>query len=252
MTIKNKTKDKANRNIKRIHFHIVSIFPDMVDSYFSESIISRAIKNKIINIHKYYLRDYTKDKHRRVDGIPFGGGPGMVLWVDPIINAVNKVNNTIKNRISKLKTEKKEKILYIITSAGGEKFNNNIAKNISKKWTDIVLICGRYEGIDDRVREILKATEYSIGDYILTGGELPAMVMIDSISRQIEGVLHDNDSIEENRVSSHKVYARPEIYEYKKVKIDKNKNKKVITKKYIVPQVLLSGNHKLIEEWKRG
>lgn len=251
MKTKNKAKQKSIKKLNGIHFHIVSIFPDMVDSYFSESIISRAIKNKIINIHKYYLRDYTKDKHRRVDGRPYGGGPGMVLWVDPIINAIDKVNNKIKLRISKSKTEKKEKILYIITSAGGEKFNNSIASNISKKYTDIVLVCGRYEGIDDRVREILKAKEYSIGDYVLTGGELPAMVIIDSIARQIEGVLNDNESIEENRVSSHKVYARPEVYEYKKVRIDKDKNKKVITRKYKVPQVLLSGNHKLIEEWKR-
>ncbi|MDI9354878.1 MAG: hypothetical protein QM532_01440 [Cyanobium sp. MAG06] len=154
----------------------------------------------------------------------------------------SKINRRVE------KDNLKAKALYIITSAGGEKFNNNIANSISKKYTDIIIICGRYEGIDYRVKEILKATEYSIGDYILTGGELPAMVMIDSISRQIEGVLNDNNSIEENRISSHKVYARPEIYEYKKIKLDKNNNKKIIIKKYKVPPVLLSGNHKLIEE----
>ena len=247
----NKQNNKIQKQNK-IYFHIVSIFPDMVDSYFSESIISQAIKNKLIIINKYAIRDYTKDKHRRVDGKPYGGGPGMVLWVDPIINTINKVNSKIEKRIANSKTESKKSILYVITSPGGEKFDNNIAKNISKKYKDIVFVCGRYEGIDDRVREILKAKEYSIGDYVLTGGELPAMVMIDCISRQIDGVLNDSDSIEENRISSHKVYARPEIYEYKKVKLDKNNNKKIIIKKYKVPPVLLSGNHKLIDEWKMG
>jgi tRNA (guanine37-N1)-methyltransferase len=143
-----------------------------------------------------------------------------------------------------------------------EKFTTNIAKEISKKYTDIIFICGRYEGVDSRVNEIYKGLEISIGDYVLTGGELPAMVMIDSISRQIEGVLNKIESLEENRVSTHKIYARPEVYEYKTKSIDKKKteeniknniNKKVYkTKivKYLVPKVLLSGNHKEIEKWK--
>ena len=116
-------------------------------------------------------------------------------------------------------------------------FTNTIAKNTAKKYTDIIFICGRYEGIDDRVKKILKAKEWSIGQYVLTGGELPAMVCIDAISRQIKGVLNDELSLEENRIASHEIYARPEIYEYN-------------GKKYRVPKVLLSGNHKLINEYR--
>jgi tRNA (guanine37-N1)-methyltransferase len=147
---------------------------------------------------------------------------------------------------------------------GATKFTTDIAKDISKNYTDIIFICGRYEGVDARVNEIYKGLDISIGDYVLTGGELPTMIMIDSISRQVGGVLNKLESLEENRVSSHKVYARPEVYEYKIKSIDKKKteensknniNKKVYkikTVEYIVPKVLLSGNHKEIEKWKLG
>ena len=216
-----------------LRFHIVTIFPDMFVSYFAESIISRAIESKYLTVTTYALRDHTTDKHRRVDGKPYGGGPGMVLWVDPIINCVEKIQKTIARR----KTKKASKVLTVIFNAGGEKFTNTIAQKTAKGYTDVILICGRYEGIDFRVKTILKAKEWSIGDYILTGGELPAMVCIDSIARQIKGVLHDELSLEEKRTASHEIYARPEVYEYK-------------NKKYKVPKVLLSGNHKLIEEYR--
>jgi tRNA (guanine37-N1)-methyltransferase len=213
-----------------IRFHIVTIFPNMFDSYFAESIISRAIENKIIEVNTYALREYTSDKHRRVDGRPYGGGPGMVMWVDPIITCVEK----IQKKISKRKTAK---VLTVIFNAGGTMFTNTIAQTVAKKYTDVIFICGRYEGVDSRVKKILKAKEWSIGDYVLTGGELPAMICVDAISRQIKGVLHDELSLEEKRLASHEIYARPEVYEY-------------AGKKYRVPKVLLSGNHKLIDEYR--
>lgn len=213
-----------------LRFHVVTIFPNMLDSYFAESIISRAIENNLIEIKTYALRDYTTDKHRRVDGKPYGGGPGMIMWVDPIINCVAKIEKAIAKR-------KNTKTLVVVFNAGGEKFTNALAQKSAKAYTDIIFICGRYEGIDFRVKKILKAKEWSIGEYVLTGGELPAMVCIDAISRQVKGVLNDELSLEERRVASHEIYARPEVYEYK-------------GKKYRVPKVLLSGNHKLIDEYR--
>ncbi len=270
-----------------MNYHVITIFPEMLSSYMSESIIGSAIKNKIISVNTYALREYTNDKHRRVDGKPFAGGPGMVMWVDPIVNCIEKIKTNIEKKYEKdiksyklkldklnnkleiknLKKVNKSKILFVHFSPGASKFTTEIAKDISKNYTDIIFICGRYEGVDSRVNEIYKGLEISIGDYVLTGGELPAMIMIDSISRQVEGVLNKMESLEENRVSSHKVYARPEIYEYKtkiliKNKVSKENNLKEIKSikpkkeyklkivKYSVPKVLLSGNHKEIEKWK--
>jgi tRNA (guanine37-N1)-methyltransferase len=216
-----------------VRYHIVTIFPDMFQSYFAESIISRAIENKIIEVSTYALREYTEDKHRRVDGKPYGGGPGMIMWVDPLIRCVASIEK-------KLSRKKNIKVLTVMFNPGGEMFTNTIAKKVvtgKTAYTDIIFICGRYEGIDSRVKKILRAREWSIGPYVLTGGELPAMVCIDAITRQIKGVLHSEDSLEETRVASHEMYARPEIYEHK-------------GKKYRVPKVLLSGNHKLIEEYR--
>lgn len=215
---------------KPLRFHIVTIFPDMFVSYFAESILSRAVENKLIEVKTYALREYTNDKHRRVDGKPYGGGPGMIMWVDPILNCVEKILKSIARR-------KTSKTLVVIFNAGGEKFTNTIAQKTVKGYTDIIFICGRYEGVDSRVKKILRAKEWSIGDYVLTGGELPAMVCIDAIARQVKGVLHAELSLEEKRIASHEIYARPEVYEYQ-------------GKKYRVPKVLLSGNHKLIEEYR--
>lgn len=228
-----------------LRFHIVTIFPDMFVSYFAESIISRAIEAKLIEVKTYPLREFTTDKHRRVDGKPYGGGPGMVMWVDPIINCVQGIKKKIEKRdnqnLKKSKTSNQKPVtsncLTVIFNAGGEKFTNTFAQKSAKGYTDIIFICGRYEGIDSRVKKILKAKEWSIGEYVLTGGELPAMVCIDAISRQVKGVLHDELSLEEKRVASHEIYARPEVYE-------------TGGKKYRVPKVLLSGNHKLIEEYR--
>lgn len=217
-----------------MHFHIITIFPDMFTSYLSESILARAIKGKKITVSLYALREFTKDKHRKVDNIPYAGGPGMVMMADPLVRAIKKAQQKISKRKSKAK------IKIIITSPAGKEFTNEYAEGVlKKKYTDIIIICGRYEGIDARVKKIFKAEEVSIGNYVLTGGELPAMVMIDCITRRVDGVLGNKESIEENRVSSSEVYTRPEVYEHE-------------GKKYKVPKVLLSGNHKLIEEWKKG
>ena len=154
----------------------------------------------------------------------------MVIQALPTIKAIEKA-------ISKIKRNKKSKTKIVFFSPGGTEFTTDYAKKAAKKYTDIIFVCGRYEGIDARVKKVFKMEDISVGNYVLTGGELPAMVLIDSISRQVEGVLGNFNSLEESRVSSHDSYTRPEVFEYKK-------------KKYRVPKVLLSGDHRKIEEWK--
>ncbi|MBP9839834.1 MAG: tRNA (guanosine(37)-N1)-methyltransferase TrmD [Candidatus Pacebacteria bacterium] len=233
-----------------MRFHVITIFPEMFDSYLKESILGRAINNKLVDIKFYNPRDFIKNPkngYRPVDDKPYGGGPGMVMRAEPMIKAIEKavaqasrnfsqvlVKNpqTIRKNSSSLR-----KVKIIIFSPSGKKFITSYAKQAVKKYTDIILICGRYEGIDARVKKIFKAEDISIGDYVLTGGEIPAMVMIDSIARQVKGVLGKYESLEEERVSTSEVYTRPEVLKHK------NKN-------YKVPKVLLSGNHKKIEEWK--
>jgi len=232
-------------------FHIISIFPDMFDSYLSESILGRAIENKKIKINFYNPRDFIKNKNKKdtgyrpVDDRPYGGGPGMVMRAEPILASVEKI---LKNINKKNKNKNQSKILIINFIPSAEKFTTTLAKNYSKKYADIILICGRYEGIDARVDKILKTKKISVGDYVLTGGELPAMILVDSISRQIEGVLGKFESREEERVSSSEVYTRPEVLKYPSS--HKATNGQGI-KTYKVPKVLLSGNHKEIEEWKK-
>lgn len=213
-----------------MRFHVITIFPEMFDSYLEESILGRAVKDKKISVKFYNPIDFCKPKEH-VDGRPYGGGPGMVLRPEFFLKAFSKI---------KIKDKKKTKIILFSTS--GKKFTTAYAKNLAKKskktYSDIILISGRYEGIDARVQKILKAEEISIGDYVLTGGELPAMILIDSISRQVKGVLGKYESLEEERVSSSEVYTRPEILKHK-------------GKNYKVPKVLLSGNHAKIDEWKK-
>ena len=222
-------------------FHVITLFPESFDSYLKESIIGRAIKQKLISVSFYDPRKYApKDLKKKwpdgnvtvyADGRPFGGGPGMVLRAEPYIAAIEKSVATIK------KKNPKAKIKMIFFSPAGVQFTTEYAKNVVKKFTDIIFISGRYEGIDARVQKIFKAEEVSIGNYVLTGGELPAMVCIDCISRQVGGVLGNFDSREEERISSSEVYTRPEVLVHNK-------------KKHKVPDVLLSGNPKLINEWK--
>lgn len=242
-----------------ITYHIISVFPEAFASYLDSSILARAIRGKLIAVKIYNLRDFTTDKHRKIDDRPYGGGPGMVIHAMPIIKAVEKIKEEISIRErykyqesaergrGKVKSKKGGKTKVILFSAQGKRFTNEIARKVSK-YNDVILICGHYEGIDARVTKILsaqggsassgKAEEVSIGPYILTGGELPAMILIDSISRQVTGVLGKHESLEEGRIASPKVYTRPEVLEYK-------------GKKYRVPKVMLSGDHKKIEEYKR-
>lgn len=201
----------------------------MFDSYLKESILGRAIKDKKISV-KFYNPMSFCDSKERVDGRPYGGGPGMVLRPEFFLKSFEKAQ-------TKIKIKNKNKTKIILFSPNGKKFDTNYAKISAKKYKDIIMISGRYEGIDARVLRITKAEEISIGDYVLTGGEIPAMVLIDSISRQVPGVLGKYDSLEEERVSSSEVYTRPEILKYK-------------GKNYKVPKVLLSGNHKDIDAWK--
>jgi len=228
-----------------MRFHIITIFPDIFDSYLNESIIGRAKKNKLIDIKFYNPRDFIKapkNNYRPVDDKPYGGGPGMVMRAEPILRAIEKAILTTQKFSS---GPRSSKIKIILFSPSGKKFVTAYAKQAVKKYTDIILICGRYEGIDARVKKIFKTEDISIGDYVLTGGELPAMILIDCISRQIKGVLGKYESLEEERVSSSEVYTRPEILKY----TPPGRGKKI--KNYKVPKVLLSGNHKKIEEWKK-
>ncbi len=216
-----------------MNYHIVSLFPQSLNSYLSESILKRAQEDNFINIKFYNPRDYTEGtsySDKRVDDKPYGGGPGMVIEALPVIKA-------IEHAIKEIKDIKKLKIVWFTPS--GKQFDTKLAKNYSKKYTDIVLICGRYEGIDARVKKVFKVEEISVGPFVLTGGEIPALILIDTISRQIEGVLGDHLSLEESRIASPDVYTRPEILEYNGKKIK-------------VPKVLLSGNHKKIDEWRKS
>jgi len=232
-----------------MNFHIITLFPESFDSYLKESILARAIKEKKIKVAFYNPRDFVTGKYKKVwpdgnvsrvvDDRPYGGGPGMVIRAEPVLKAVEKALKKITNyelRITKGNAKRKIKIINFVPS--GKKFTTEYAKTAAKKYTDLILICGRYEGIDARVQKILKAEEISIGDYVVTGGELPAMILIDSISRQIKGVLGKFESLEEERISSSEFYTRPEKLVYK-------------GKSYKVPKVLLSGDHKKIEEWKK-
>lgn len=209
-----------------IHFHVLTLFPQSLDSYLGESIFKRGLEDKKFKVSTYNPREYTDDKWARVDRRPYGGGPGMVLEAPALLKAAEAA-------IGKKKGKKK----VIFFTPGGKQFTNMDAKKLAT-CDHVLFVCGRYEGVDARVKKILKAEEMSVGPYVLTGGELPAMVVMDATIRQVEGVLGNFESIEEHRVSSNEVYTRPEVLEWKK-------------KKYRVPKVLLSGDPKKIDEWKR-
>ena len=215
-----------------MRFHIVTLFPKMFDSYLGDSILKRALAEKKIHVDFYNPRDVATNKHNKVDDKPYGGGPGMVMSVQPLVDTVTKIRKKIQRR-------KNTKVKTILTSPGGSQFTNTVAQKLTKTYTDVIIICGRYEGIDTRVRKILRAEEMSVGDYVLTGGELAAMIMIDATARQVGGVLGKLESLEENRISSHEMYTRPEVFEHE-------------GKKYRVPKVLLSGDHKKIDAWRKG
>ncbi len=211
-----------------MHFHIITLFPKAFDSYLGESILKRAIEDKKIKVSFYNPREFTKDKWRRIDRPPYAGGPGMVIQAEPVIKAIE----------GSLRKIKKEKYKIIFLSPSGKQFTNAYASGVAKKYKHVIIVSGRYEGIDARVKKVFKMEDVSIGPFVLTGGELPAELMIDVISRQVEGVLGNFNSREESRVASSDVYTRPEVFVYK-------------GKKYRVPKVLLGGHHAKIEEWKK-
>lgn len=222
-----------------MNFHVITLFPEVCQAYTDASILGRAqktekgkgakVRGKKMVVSYYNPRDYTDDKHHKVDERPYGGGPGMVMQALPILKAAEKAIGR--------KDRKKVKVLMM--SPRGTKFDQAYAKKLVTKYTDVVIISGRYEGIDSRVKKILRAEEVSVGDYVLTGGELPALTIIDAAARNIPGVLGTFESLEDERTSSGEMYTRPEILEYKK-------------KKYKVPPVLVGGNHAEIEKWREG
>lgn len=211
-----------------MYFHIITLFPKSFDSYLGESILKRAIEDKKIKVAFYNPRDFVENKWKRVDRPPYGGGPGLVIEAEPVAKAIEAAMKKAKN---------KAKIIFL--SPSGKSFTNEYAAKTARKYKHIIIVCGRYEGIDARVKKIFKMEDVSVGPFVLTGGELPAMLMVDVISRQVPGILGNLDSLEERRISSSEVYTRPEVFKYK-------------GKNYRVPKVLLSGHAAKIEEWKKG
>lgn len=209
---------------KKLQFDVISIFPEVVEPYVSASILGRAQEAKLIEVRAHQLRDWTSDKHKTVDDTPYGGGAGMLMKVEPFEKAVKKVKRRFK------------KTRVIVTSASGKTFTQEDAKRLTK-YDQIILLCGRYEGIDQRVVDHVADEAFSIGNYVLTGGELPAMVMIDAVARMVPGVIEEasleHESHSEESYLEYPQYTKPEDY-----------------KGWKVPEVLLSGNHKKIKEWR--
>lgn len=218
-----------------IQFDIITIFPEIFDSYLKESLIARGRKKKLIKINVHNLRKWTKDRHRTVDDRPFGGGLGMVLKIEPIYRAVQSLKQKTQN--------KKPKTKIILFTPRGKKFNQKIAYQLSK-MDKIIMICGRYEGVDERVAKHVSDMELSIGEYDLMGGELPAMVVLETVSRLVPGVL-GKEALLKERITKEKTfieyphYTRPEIFQSQQ------------GVKWQVPKVLLSGHHKKIGEWRQ-
>ena len=224
---------------------ILTLFPEMFKGPFDESIVRRAIEKNLVEINIHNLRKWTKDKHRTVDDRPFGGGTGMVLMIQPIEDAVESLKLKVKSeKLKVINKNSKLKEKVILLSPRGKPYNQKLAKKFSQ-FDHLILICGHYEGVDERVSDLVDE-EISIGDYVLTGGELPAMVIVDSIVRLIPKVLEKSDAVKNESFSKLKIenskienlleypqYTRPSDYKGKKV-----------------PEVLLSGNHKEINKWR--
>lgn len=207
-----------------MNIRVLTLFPDIFQTVLNESIIGRAQKDNIVSIKTVNIRDYSENKHKKVDDYPYGGGKGMLLTCQPIFNALESLT----------KNDKKNRIIYLTPK--GKTFNQSIANDLSKE-ENLIMICGHYEGLDQRIIDSWVTDEISIGDYVLTGGELPAMVLIDSIVRLIPGVLNKDDSYKDdsfyNGLLEYPQYTRPSDYKGLKV-----------------PKVLLSGNHQWISQWR--
>lgn len=209
-----------------MNFHILTLFPEMVMGGLNTSIIGRAMENRLISIEAVNIRDYSKDKHKHVDDAPYGGGAGMVMQPGPVYDTYEALTKKMGTRA---------RVIYLTPQ--GQVFNQKIAEELAQE-EELVFLCGHYEGIDERVLELVVTDYLSVGDYVLTGGELPAMVMIDCISRLVPGVLNNESSAEfesfHDNLLEYPQYTRPEVFMDQKV-----------------PEVLLSGHHKNIEQWRR-
>lgn len=210
-----------------MNFHVLTLFPDMVRNGLNTSILGRASENGYIHIEAVDIRDFTLDKHKKVDDYPYGGGAGMLMQAQPVYDAFLHVANHLRSR-------RRPRVIYV--TPVGKTFDQRMAQELAEE-EDLIFLCGHYEGVDERVLEEIVTDHISIGDYVLTGGELPAMVMIDAISRLVPGVLKNEESAVTESFTDNLLeypqYSRPEIWHEKKV-----------------PEVLLSGHHAKIEEWR--
>ncbi|MCI8642132.1 MAG: tRNA (guanosine(37)-N1)-methyltransferase TrmD [Lachnospiraceae bacterium] len=219
-----------------MEFHVMTLFPEMIVQGLSTSVLGRAIARGIISLNAVNIRDYTLDKHKRVDDYPYGGGAGMVMSADPVVRCCRSVFEKIEE---KKRGEGKEagrrRVIYLTPQ--GRTFSQEMAREFAKE-EELVFLCGHYEGIDERAVEMVVTDQVSIGDYVLTGGELAVMVVIDAVARLVPGVLNNGDSAEFETFHDHLLeypqYTRPEVYEGR-----------------AVPEVLLSGHHAKIEQWRR-
>ena len=215
-----------------MNFYVMTLFPEMIEQGLNTSIIGRAMEKGLLSLNAVNIREYTLDKHKRVDDYPYGGGAGMLMAVEPVIRTYEAIREDIKTKTGSIE---RPRVVYL--TPWGKPFHQAMAKEFAQE-ENLVFLCGHYEGIDERALEEVATDFVSIGDYVLTGGELPAMVMIDAISRLIPGVLNTKDSAEYESVAGnlleHPQYTRPEVYNGKKV-----------------PEVLLSGHHANIEKWKK-
>ena len=208
-----------------MRFHVMTLFPELIENYVSSGIIGKARKNGLIDVTAVNFRAYSKDKHGHVDDYPYGGGAGMLLKAEPVVDCFRDLSKSMSG---------KARVLYM--SPQGRAFDQEMAKELAKE-EDLILLCGHYEGLDERALTLLEAEEVSVGDYVLTGGELPALILIDAVSRMIPGVLAENSAEEESFYSGlleYPQYTRPEEYEGLRV-----------------PEVLLSGHHENVEKWRR-
>ncbi|MBF8267434.1 MAG: tRNA (guanine-N1)-methyltransferase [Dehalococcoidia bacterium] len=218
----------------QMNIHILTLFPDMFLGPFQESIVKRAMERGLVSIHTHNIRDYALDRHQIVDDYPFGGGGGMVLKPDPLFLGVEGVKSLIEERSG---AQRAQEALVILLSPQGEVLTQEMVKGLSLQ-RDLILICGHYEGVDERVREHLVSREISIGDYVLSGGEIPAMVVVDAVARLIPGAVGDGPSLEDDTHASGLLqfpqYTRPATF-----------------RGWSVPPVLLSGNHQEVQRWRR-
>ncbi|MFZ2681768.1 MAG: tRNA (guanosine(37)-N1)-methyltransferase TrmD [Patescibacteria group bacterium] len=227
-------------------FDVITIFPEVIAPYAEASILGKAQKKKLLKIEGHDLRQYSKDKHKKVDDTPYGGGAGMVMTVQPFeaaVHAVKQRDGSATRLYRAVRGVKRKGARVILTSASGKRFTQADAKRLAE-YDQVIFLCGRYEGVDHRVQEAIADEALSIGDYVLTGGELPALVMIDAIARNIPGVLGNAETLTEE---SHGADGELEYPQYTKPESYKFKNRKTLA----VPPVLLSGNHKDIEKWRK-